>query len=191
MMFTVNYDATAMFSQFRVTCSCDGKDNEFIVFTRIGRGTRSFLVNNVRWGLMHKDSKFIPGDTIIDNNGNHLFLVAKTDSYRADKGEFYKTNCTISIKRLEDKYDGYDIIGKEETSIAENIDAVYEDVSGRMKLYDVGLLDTTTKRFIVPDTVDIKLLDRIYLLGEKLKVDYINKSTFPKFLYVQVSIDNR
>ena len=73
----------------------------------------------------------------------------------------------------------------------DNILSVYEHVSARMKMYDVGLLKTTSMRILIPITVKVKLLDRVYLNGAKYQVDDIDTASFPQFSYVQLSIDNR
>lgn len=189
--FTVNWDATAMFNQFRVRCSVENKEDEFVVFTRVGRGTKQFTVNNVFWGMLKHDSAFTVGDIIDDHRGNTFFLVAKSGSYRADKAEFYRTNCDIKIVRLVDEYEETNVIGQIEETISESTQGVYEQVSARMKMYDLGLLKSTTMRVLIPKNTEVKLLDRIYLNGSTYQVDDVNISTFPQFYYLQLSVDNR
>jgi hypothetical protein len=189
--FTANFDATAMFNQFRVQCSVANKEDEYVVFTRIGRGTKQFTVNNVFWGILKSDSAFTVGDVVDDHRGNILFLVAKSDSYRADKAEFYRTNCEIKIARLVDEYEGTNVVGQTEEIISESTKGVYEQVSARMKLYDLGLLKSTTMRVLISKDVEVKLLDRIYLNNAVFQVDDVNISTFPEWYYLQLSIDNR
>lgn len=186
------FSATAMFARYRETLKCHGKESEFVLFTRIGRGTKRFLVNNVHWGLLDSDSKFECGDIVYDQKGNQYFLVAKTNSMQGDKGEFYKTNCKIDITRVSQEYDEYDNpTSNANEEIYNELDCVYEDISAHMYLYDYGLLKTTTKRFILPSDTEVKLQDRIILNGQTLKVDDINTSDFAPFLYVQCSEDNR
>lgn len=188
---TIHFDATAMFNQFRIKCSVKDKEDEFVLFTRIGRGTKRFTVNNVFWGMLKYDSNFDVGDIVDDHKGNLYFLVAKVNSYRADKAELYKINCKIKIVRLEDQYEGNDIIGQAESVIADDSLAVYEEVSARMKMYDVGLLESTTVRVLVPKTVGVKVLDRLYLNGEAYLVNSANTSSFPGFYYLQLGDDTR
>lgn len=189
--FTVNFDVTAMFNQFRVKCSVENKEDEFVLFTRVGRGTKRFTVNNVFWGLLKYDSEYDVGDIITDPNGNKFFLVAKSNSYRADKAELYKSNCTVKVVRIENVYEGYEIAGEKETIIAENIIGTYERVSARMKMFDLGLLKTTTMRVLIPKVEDIKLLDRLYINDTPYQIDDIDTVSFPEFIYLQLSEDNR
>ena len=189
--YTVHYDATAMFNQFRTKCSVENKEDEYVLFTRIGRGTKRFTVNNIFWGMLKYDSGFDVGDIIDDHKGNKYFLVAKVNSYRADKAELYKTNCTVKIVRLVDEYEGNDIVGQTEQVIADNQIATYEQVSARMKMYDLGLLKSTTVRVLIPKVADIKVLDRLILNGEKYQIDDVNKASFQNFYYLQLSVDNR
>lgn len=185
------WDATAMFNQFRTKCSVKNKEDEYVLFTRIGRGTKRFTVNNTFWGLLKSGSAFSTGDVVIDPDKNTYFLVAKAESYRAEKAELYKTNCTVKITRLVDQYDGYEVIGKEEEVVSEEALGVYEQVSANMKLYDLGLLKTTSMRVLMPMDVTIKLLDRLYLGADPYQVDDVNTSSFPSFYYLQLSVDTR
>ena len=189
--FTIHFDATAMFNLFRTKCSVENKEDEFVLFTRIGRGTKRFTINNIFWGMLKYDSNFDVGDIVDDHKGNLYFLVAKVNSYRADKAELYKTNCKVKIVRLEDQYEGNDIIGQTESVIADNLLAVYEEVSARMKMYDVGLLESTTVRVLIPKTVDVKVLDRLYLNSEAYLVNNVNTSSFPGCYYLQLGADTR
>lgn len=186
------FSATAMFARYRTVCHCENKDDEFIMFTRIGRGTKRFLINNVLWGLMDTDSAFDVGDVITDDNGTMYFLVAKTNSMQGDKGEFYKTNCTIDIVDVKKNYNEYgEQLDNSEITRYKDYPVVYEDVSAHMHLFDYGLLPTTTRRFIVPSCTVVNVGDRIVLNGENSRVDSINKSDFQPFLYLQCSKDNR
>ena len=64
--FTIHFDATAMFNQFRTKCSVENKEDEFVLFTRIGRGTKRFTINNIFWGMLKYDSNFDVGDIPIE-----------------------------------------------------------------------------------------------------------------------------
>ena len=188
---TIHFDATAIFNQFRTKCSVKGKDDEFVLFSRIGRGTKRFTVNNTFWGMLKYDSKFDVGDIVDDHRGNIYFLVAKVNSYRADKAELYKTNTKCKIVRLEDEYEGNEIVGQQETVIADDVLGVYEEVSARMKMYDVGLLESTTVRILIPKDTGIQQMDRMYINGVKYQVNYIGTASFPNFNYVQLGADTR
>ena len=187
------FSATAMFARYRKVFYCDGKQPHYILFTRIGRGTKRFLVNNVQWGLMDSYSDFDCGDIITnEDKSEKYFLVSKINSLQGDKGEFYKTNCKVNIVRLQDEYDSaYNPIGKSEVIVHADLECVYEDVSSYMHVFDFGLLPDTTRRFIVPADTDIKLLDRIILNGDRMQVNNINHSEFAPFLYVQCKDDTR
>lgn len=186
------FSPTAMFYRYRTYVACDGKESEFILFTRIGRGTKRFLVGHVRWGLLDADSNLVPGDIVLDEQGNKYFLVAKADSMQGDKAEFYQTNCKATIVRPTKAYNDYDEpIGFNKEVLYEDYDCVYEDVSQFMHLYDYGLLPSTTRRFILPKDAKVKKLDRITVKGVHMQIDNINYSDFDPFLYVQCSNDER
>lgn len=187
------FSATAMFARYRGIYFCEGKEPHYILFTRIGRGTKRFLVNHVKWGLMDSYSDFDCGDIITNEDKTEkYFLVAKTNTMQGDKGEFYQTNCKVNIVRPQKEYDdAYNPIGEKEVIVHGDLDCVYEDVSAYMHVYDYGLLPETTRRFILPADTDIKVLDRIVLNGYRMQVNNINHSEFAPFLYVQCKDDNR
>lgn len=190
--YTPKFDCTRMFASWREIITCDGKKPEYVLFTRIGRGTKRFLVNNVRWGSLMSDSSLESGDICQRSNGDTLFLVAKTNSFNGDKGEFYTTNTTVNLYKVSNQLDEYgNTAGTAVEKTAENIKCVYEDVSAKMHLFDYGLLPTTTKRFILPKDTKVALLDRIESNGQLLQIDVINKFDFAPFLYVQCSPDER
>lgn len=190
--YTPKFDCTRMFASWRETVKCEGKKPEFVLFTRIGRGTKRFLVNNVRWGNLMSDSSLEAGDICERRNGDTLFLVAKTNSFNGDKGEFYTTNTIVNIYGIETTTDEYgNTSGTSTTLKVKDLKCVYEDVSAKMHLFDYGLLPTTTKRFILPMDTDVALLDRIEINGQFLQIDVINRFDFAPFLYVQCSPDER
>lgn len=190
--YTPKFDATRMFAAWRETITCDGKKPEYVLFTRIGRGTKRFLVNNVRWGNLMSDSSLVAGDICERANGDTLFLVAKTDSHNGDKGEFYTTNTTVNIYSISNQLDEYgNTAGTTQDIKVKDLKCVYEDVSAKMHMFDYGLLPSTTKRFILPKDTDVALLDRIEINGQFLQVDSVNKFDFNPFLYVQCSPDER
>lgn len=190
--YSPKFDATRMFAAWRETIECDGKKPEYVLFTRIGRGTKRFLVNNVRWGNLMSESSLECGDICIRSNGDTLFLVAKTDSHNGDKGEFYTTNTMVNIYEIANELDEYgNSSGTTSALKSEDLKCVYEDVSAKMHMFDYGLLPTTTKRFILPKDTDIQLLDRIEINGQHLQVDSVNRFDFAPFLYVQCSPDER
>lgn len=190
--YTPKFDCTRMFASWREMITCEGKKPEYVLFTRIGRGTKRFLVNNVRWGSLMSESSLESGDICQRSNGDTLFLVAKTNSFNGDKGEFYTTNTTVNLYKVSNQLDEYgNTAGTAVEKTAENIKCVYEDVSAKMHLFDYGLLPTTTKRFILPKNTKVALLDRIESNGQLLQIDVINKFDFAPFLYVQCSPDER
>lgn len=138
------------------------------------------------------DSSLETGDICERRNGDTLFLVAKTNSFNGDKGEFYTTNTIVNIYGIETTTDEYgNTSGTSTTVKVKDLKCVYEDVSAKMHLFDYGLLPTTTKRFILPRDTNVALLDRIEINGQFLQIDVINKFDFAPFLYVQCSPDER
>lgn len=184
------YNPVNFFLGERKLCTCPGKEDQYVLFSRVGKSAKRFYISNVQYGNMAKDSTWIPGDMIFDGNDHH-FLVAKRDGYNVDRAEFYRQNCTVDITRPAKHFTGSNQDYYTETLVQLGIYSVFEDINGNMRQYDIGLLQTTTRRFLLSGNIPLQNLDRIKFRGEMMQVDYINTSDFYPFLYVQCSPDKR
>jgi hypothetical protein len=117
--------------------------------------------------------------------------VAKRDSDNVDRAEFYKSNCVVDVVTLAKHYTNATFDFYSEVALHTDSYCVFEDISANMKMYDPGLLSTTTRKFLLPMYSNVGLLDRVKFNGENMQIDQINLSDFSGFLYVQCSPDKR
>jgi hypothetical protein len=192
------------FPDRKTLCQIQGKSNEYIVFSRISRGSTTKSLNSKFKGLLQDDTNIENGD-LITENGNKYFITAVRKSYLSTIAELYKANCDINIFKLEDIYNvNHQKTGTTETMTFSNIPTLQETITTTMKQYDLGLLPKTVKKFIVPKNSNIKLLDRIkigywyselflydFIAEECYQVDSIDNTTYKGLLYIQCSIDIR
>lgn len=171
--------------------SVQGKANEPIFTTRRGRGTSASVVNNDRSALMPHDTKYVNGDLCTKvSDGTTYFIVAQQFSSDAVNCQLKKTNAVIDIVRIKKHFTGkvndYDY----EVPLFTKVTAFYEEISGKMQQFDMGLKQTSTKKFLVPK-LDFALIDRIKINGQNAQIDVINESSYPGLLSVQTSVDTR
>ena len=158
--------------------------------TRVGRGKTSASINNQFQALVPKNTNATTGN-IVAIDGVAYFVLTLEKSFVNTICQLRRTNATISIVSIEKhftptKVNDYDY----ELPMHDNVTSFYEDINGRMALYDIGLKATATRRFIVP-VLPMKLTDRVKFNGENMLVEVINSSAYPGLLQIQCSPDNR
>jgi hypothetical protein len=174
--------------------SCTGKSNELIVVTRRGKTTDTKVMNNVRTAMLKDNTVLTNGDLVKNLSTFEEFLVVglQKSTSGAVQAQLHKVNCTVDIVRLTQVFSNGTPTGKyTETPLYTNIGASYVDVTAQMKLYDSGLLPTSTRKFILPKLEGIKILDRIKFGTEVCQVDDVNLTQNESLLTIQTSIDKR
>ena len=173
--------------------SCVGKENELMVVTRRGKTTSTTAMNNIRTALLKDDTKFSNGDivTSLSNSNDKFFVVAKQSSTEATQAQLYRINTAITICKLTKGYVNGVFTGKYvEAVVSTDIPCYQRDVTTKMKEYDGGLLQDTSKKLLIPKN-SVVLDDRIKIGTNNFRVTYINDSGFGGLFEVQVSVDLR
>lgn len=178
------------FGDRRETCGVLGKADETIVFKRRGKSTTRFTENYIYESLLQNDTLIVNGDVIVRTGGDRLFVVSRRDSYLSKIAQMQKINCTVDIVRLVDKYSGTIKVGQQEQSLFTNQPSVQTVITANMRLYDSGLLASTTRKFLLPN-IGIQKLDRIKFNHDNFQVDAIDPMAYEGLLLVQTSQDTR
>jgi hypothetical protein len=174
------------FNGQKTLVTIDGKQGEGIVFTRAGRSTTRFALNNVYKGLLQEDTQLVDGD-IVNDGENKFFVVASRKSYRSNQAQLYKANCTVNIARLAKNYVNGTLVGMTDTVVVNDVPALQETVTANMKVFDAGLLPNTVKKLLVPK-VAVQLQDTVKIGSESFQVEAINDTDYPGLLYLQCSV---
>ena len=175
------------FGDRAVSCTVTGKDSEKIVFKRASKSYGSYLENFVYSGLLQDNTKLVNGDAIT-NNGNTYYMVARRHGAFSEIGKLIQCNTTVDLVKKVKKYVDHEFVGYEDTIVA-SVPANFREVSGAVKLYDPGLLPTTTVKLIVP-IVSIAVKDRVKVKGNILTIDFIDSTTNDGVYTLQCSPDN-
>lgn len=169
----------------------EGKSNELIFATRKGRTESVNAMNNHKMALLQDDTVITNGDLVTNvGSGVKYFVVGRQSSTDANGCQLQKVNATVDILRLQKHYTGSNYDYDTGLLLHSALPSYYEDVTGKMQQYDLGLKSTSTRRFLLP-TLEIKLLDIIRFNSEYMQIDGINSSSYPGLLWVQCSPYNK
>lgn len=173
----------------KVTAVIKDKGTEQVSITRVSRSITVSSINNISNALLQDNSVIDNGDYLEIGTEGYL-VTAKRTSVINTVCQLHKVNCTVSIVRLKQEFINNQATGKYiEIPLYENIGASYVDVTANMKLFDSGLLSTSTRKFILPKLTGLKLLDRIKFGSDNCKIDDINYTNNENLLTIQTSPD--
>lgn len=170
----------------------DGKGEEGWVVNRLYGLTNVYNANYMYKALIPNHSLAANGDLIL-YEGDKFFVISKLRSVTGTQQiQMQKVNCTVNIVRLVKEFINGTFTGKNtRVVIKENVPSVYKDITAKMQMYDAGLLQTTTRKFIIPKIADLKLLDIIEFNGELCQIDMINTTDTENLFTLQTQKDKR
>jgi len=179
------------FPERKKVSQCKGKQDEHIVLKRTSRSSSRFSQNNIFEALLEDITKYTNGDLLTIEDQKY-FVVARRDSYLSKIAQLYKCNTTIDIVRLAKEYINGNYTGKSiEQLLYSDVPAIYQDITGHNKQFEPGILDTSTRKFIIPKLIHIQQLDCVKFRGERMQLDTINTSQYDGLYYIQCQPDKR
>lgn len=165
-------------------------EEEYVLIVRRGKSMSPKTIADGRVIVTELDTKIQSGDVITRDSNESLVIIAR--QYSADCVQFQgkRINGLATIVTFEDIIEDYEVIGAKEVEIATDLPVYYVNVSAKMKQYDVGLLQETVKKVIVP-VMDIHLLDRVKLEGKDYRVINVDTAQYVNLIELQLSEDTR
>lgn len=161
------------------------------VINRLSNTNSRFSANYVSKGLPPNNTIANNGDILISGTDTYFIVSLRKSVSGTNQCQLYQANTTVDIVRVVKQFIGGQFTGKyTEQSLFTNQPSMYQDVNGKMQQYDVGLLSTTTRKFLIPKC-NIQLLDRIKFNGENMQIDIINTTEYENLLSIQCSPDKR
>lgn len=167
--------------------SCTGKDTEKVLVTRRGKSESSSVQSYDKAATFQDDTKFSEGDLITNTSTlEKFFIVSKESSVEATIGQLKKINASVVLYRVS----GNSTVGYKGT-LVNTYDSYQRVVTGNMKQYDAGLLDTTVRKFILNNTINISVNDRLVFDSKFYTVSAIDDGKYIGLYDVQVADDKR
>lgn len=180
----------SVFGYFRdqlQTYSCNGKENESVLVTRRRKSESASVQSFDKAAMFQDDTKFSSGDLLTNTKTlEKYFIISQEESSEAIIGQLKKINCSVSLYSVS----GSAVTGYKGTLIG-TYDAYQKIVTANMRQYDAGLLDTTVRRFILSNTVDVALNYRLVLGSKLYMVNAVDDSKYFGLYDVQVADDKR
>lgn len=170
----------------------EGKGSERWVVNRLDSLNNTYKANYMYKGLVPNTSAVACGD-IVHYRDNDFLVISKTRSVTGTQQvQIQKVNCYINVVRFRKEYIEGTATGKYVRDILkENVPAVFKDITTKMHVYDIGLLQTTTRKFILPKIKTLKLLDTVEFEDMYCQVDMINETEAEGYYTLQTQKDKR
>ena len=170
----------------------EGKPSERWVVNRLDSLNSAYKANYMYKGLIPSNSNAECGD-VVTCGSDRFFIISKARSVTGTlQVQMQKVNCTVNVVRVRKEFINGTATGKYIRDVLkENVPAVFRDVTTKMRQYDVGLLQTTNRKFIIPKMPNLKLIDTIEFQDMYCQVDMINESETEGLYTLQTQKDKR
>lgn len=170
----------------------EGKGSERWVVNRLDSLNNTYKANYMYKGLIPNTSAVACGD-IVHYRDNDFLVISKTRSVTGTQQvQIQKVNCYVNVVRFRKEYIEGTATGKYVRDILkENVPAVFKDITTKMHVYDIGLLQTTTRKFILPKIKTLKLLDTVEFEDMYCQVDMVNETETEGYYTLQTQKDKR
>lgn len=167
------------------------KSTELMHVTRQSNSNTDFAHSYKFRSLLADDTKVETGD-IVQFEDDKLLVTAfrHTDFMNTNTANMWLCDNVCSVYRLKSKYVGNQKSGNEFVPVLENVPCVQQDTNGKMKYFDAGLLESTTKLVYIQRLAEVELMDRLVIDGQNYQVDSISTS-IKNVLALQLSPDKR
>lgn len=181
-----------MFRDRMTEVAIEGKGSERWVVNRLDSLNNTYKANYMYKGLIPNTSAVVCGD-VVHYRDNDFLVISKTRSVTGTQQvQIQKVNCYVNVVRFRKEYIEGTATGKYVRDILkENIPAVFKDITTKMHIYDIGLLQTTTRKFILPKIKSLKLLDTVEFEDMYCQVDMINETEAEGYYTLQTQKDKR
>jgi hypothetical protein len=167
------------------------KCEENIHLTRQGISNNDFAHTHKFKGLLENNTLMEEGDlVIVDDTPFLVMAMRKIQFLKTNQANLWLCDDVCSISSYENAYQGNIKIGTSWVAIKENVPCVQRDTNGKVKYFDAGLLESTTKLVYMQYDSQIELGQRLSINGKNYQVDSID-TTVKNILCLQLSPDKR
>ena len=188
----VSYSMYNSFKDRMTDVYIEGKTYERWVVNRLYNLSSVYKANYMYKGLIPNNSMAECGDMVTVGK-DVFFVISKVRSVTGTQQvQMQKVNCLVNMVRFRKEFKNGTPTGKYTRDVLkENVPAVFRDVTTKMQLHDAGLLQSTTRKFIIPKMPSLKLLDTIEFNDMYCQVDNINETETEGLYTLQTQKDKR
>jgi len=137
------------------------------------------------------------GDYLVDiKRSDHFIYLAEREYVNEDEivgkgGIGVKCNQTIGIFRNVEKPTGAGSVKTQFEAVQRDVPVGLEFIRGGLREQEPGFYRTSTHRMFIPAYHDLREMDRIKVGEDYLRIDSVDKVTFPGVAHCAVTRDNR
>ncbi len=163
------------------------------IISKIGKTLADYSVQNKRMINCLLESNLTTGELITCGDEQFITVVSRKEIIQGQEVAIIAygliCNTTLTVTRTVTAYDGDGNPTGETPSTAINALACRADqINGKMRELDTGLLDTTVMRVTCPNDDSLQQNDKATVAGRNYRVDDIDRFSIPGAMVIQLSV---
>ena len=163
------------------------------IISKIGKTLSDYSVQNKRMLNCLLESNLTTGELVTCGDEQFITVVSRKEIIQGQEVAIIAygliCNTTLTVTRTETAYDGEgNPTGEIPSTVINALACRADQVNGKMREIDTGLLDTTVMKLTSPDDSGLLLSDKAVVAGRDYRVDDIDRFSIPGAMVVQLSI---
>lgn len=163
------------------------------IIGKIGKTLSDYSVQNKRMINCLLESNLTTGELVTCGDERFITVVSRKEIIQGQEVAIiaYGLNCnaTLTATRTEAAYDDDgNPVGDTTTTVIDALPCRADQVNGRMREMDTGLLDTTVMKVTCPNDDGLLQGDKTVISGREYRVDDIDRFSISGAMAVQLSI---
>lgn len=163
------------------------------IISKIGKTMADYSVQNKRMINCLLESYLTTGELVTCGDEQFITVVSRKEIIQGQEVAIIAygliCNTTLTVTRTEIAYDeNGSPTGEETTAVIDALACRADQVNGKMREIDTGLLDTTVMKLTSPDDSGLLLSDKAVVAGRDYRVDDIDRFSIPGAMMIQLSI---
>lgn len=163
------------------------------IIGKIGKTLSDYSVQNKRMINCLLESNLTTGELVTCGDEQFITVVSRKEIIQGQEVAIIAygliCNATLTVSRTTTTYDDDgNPTGESPSTIINALACRADQINGKMRELDTGLLDTTVMKLTCPNDDGLLLNDKAEVVGREYRVDDIDRFSVPGAMVVQLSI---
>jgi len=163
------------------------------IISKIGKTLADYSVQNKRMLNCLLESNLATGELVTCEGEQFITVVSRKEIIQGQEVAIIAygliCNATLTVSRTTTTYDDDgNPTGESPSTIINALSCRADQINGKMRELDTGLLDTTVMKLTCPNDDGLLLNDKAEVVGRDYRVDDIDRFSVPGAMVVQLSI---
>lgn len=163
------------------------------IIGKIGKTLSDYSVQNKRMINCLLESNLTTGELVTCGDEQFMTVVSRKEIIQGQEVAIIAygliCNATLTVNRTTTTYDDDgNPTGESPSTIINALSCRADQINGKMRELDTGLLDTTVMKLTCPNDDGLLLNDKAEVVGRDYRVDDIDRFSVPGAMVVQLSI---